>query len=41
MTELFFVRHAQPVANWDDDRTRPLTDEGLKDTDKVLVFFVL
>lgn len=39
MTKIFFVRHAQPEHSWNDDRTRPLTDEGLKDTLKVLNFF--
>lgn len=31
MTGLFFVRHAQPDVNWEDDRTRPLTHIGLED----------
>lgn len=39
MTKLFFVRHAQPEHAWDNDRTRPLTDEGIIDTTKVLDFF--
>lgn len=39
MTKVFFVRHAQPEHMWDDDRTRPLTDDGLNDTAKVLEFF--
>ena len=28
VTEVCFVRHAQPEHMWEDDRTRPLTDEG-------------
>ena len=39
MTQLFFVRHAEPQHSWKDDRTRPLTDEGMRDTDRVLEFF--
>lgn len=23
MTKVYFVRHAQPEHNWEDDRTRP------------------
>ena len=38
MTKLFFVRHAQPEHVWDNDRTRPLTDEGTTDAAKVLDF---
>lgn len=36
MTRIYFVRHAQPVHSHTDDRTRPLTDEGLRDTHLVL-----
>jgi len=36
MTRIYFVRHAQPVHSHADDRTRPLTDEGLRDTQLVL-----
>ena len=36
MTKIFFVRHAQPEYNHADDRTRPLTEEGLVDT-KIVV----
>lgn len=35
MTSIFFVRHAQPDIAWEDDRTRPLTDVGLKDSKTV------
>jgi len=35
MTSLYFVRHAQPVHGWEDDRTRPLTEEGFADSGKV------
>lgn len=37
-TKVYFVRHAQPEHMWEDDRTRPLTDEGKKDTKIVLDF---
>ena len=36
MTKIFFVRYAQPAHSWSDDRTRPLTEEGLRDTNIVL-----
>ncbi len=32
VTRIFFVRHAQPEHTWEDDRTRPLTEEGKKDS---------
>ncbi len=35
MTRVYFVRHAQPDSNITDDRTRPLTEEGMRDTKKV------
>lgn len=35
MTRIYFVRHALPEHNWKDDRTRPLTVEGLADSLKV------
>ena len=35
MTKIFFVRHCKPDSSWHDDRTRPLTQEGLEDTLKV------
>ena len=31
-TRIYFVRHALPVQEHADDRTRPLTDEGLADS---------
>lgn len=34
MTSLYFVRHAQPIHSWEDDRTRPLTSEGIMDSKK-------
>lgn len=37
-TNIFFVRHAQPDFVWKDDRTRPLTKEGIEDTKKILDF---
>ena len=38
MTKVYFVRHAQPERNWKEDRTRPLTEEGKKDSVVVLEF---
>ena len=31
MTSMFFVRHARPNYSWEDDRTRPLSAEGIAD----------
>ena len=39
MTTLFFVRHAQPDHSWEDDRSRPLTDEGKVDSEKLINYF--
>lgn len=36
MTRVFFVRHAQPLHEHSDDRTRPLTEEGVKDSSIVI-----
>lgn len=38
MTKVYFVRHAQPKHDWKDDRTRPLTEEGKKDSAIVYEF---
>lgn len=38
MTNVYFVRHAQPEHGWEDDRTRPLTQEGKRDCHIVLEF---
>lgn len=35
MTSIYFVRHAQPDRNVHDDRTRPLSEEGLRDSQAV------
>lgn len=35
MTHIYFVRHALPEHNWEDDRTRPLSEEGKDDSKKV------
>lgn len=35
MTEIYFVRHAQPDHHWKEDRTRPLTAEGIQDAGEV------
>ncbi len=32
MTRIYFVRHAQPEYSWEDDRTRPLSEEGVRDS---------
>ncbi len=32
MTRVYFVRHAQPEHDHMDDRTRPLTAEGVTDS---------
>ena len=40
MTRVYFVRHAQPEHDWEnEDRTRPLTEEGKKDSVVVLEDF--
>jgi len=38
MTSIYFVRHSQPEHSWEDDRTRPLTQEGTEDSQKVTEF---
>ena len=38
MTKIYFVRHAQPEHAWEDDKTRPLTGEGKKDSAIVFEF---
>lgn len=38
MTRVYFVRHAQPDHDWEEDRTRPLTEEGRKDSAMVVEF---
>ena len=35
MTTIYFVRHAQPEYSWKDDKTRPLTGEGIADSERV------
>lgn len=35
MTSIYFVRHAQPEYEWEEDLTRPLTAEGARDSEKV------
>jgi 2,3-bisphosphoglycerate-dependent phosphoglycerate mutase len=35
MTKIYFVRHAQPVHDWKENSTRPLTKEGVEDSKKV------
>lgn len=36
MTSIYFVRHAQPNHDWGNDRTRPLTKEGMTDSKEVV-----
>jgi len=36
LTKVYFVRHAQPLHSFADDRTRPLTEEGYFDAKVVL-----
>lgn len=38
MTRIYFVRHAQPKKIWQDERTRPLTEEGKADSKAVFDF---
>lgn len=38
MIKIYFVRHAQSESPWDYDPTRPLSEEGKKDTKAVLEF---
>ncbi|WP_099468737.1 histidine phosphatase family protein [Konateibacter massiliensis] len=40
MIKVFFVRHAQPEYDWEDDRTRPLTKEGKIDALSVKNFLM-
>jgi len=40
LTKVYFVRHAQPLHSFADDRTRPLTDEGYSDAKVVLDFLM-
>ncbi len=35
MTHIYFVRHAQPDFGWTNDKSRPLTEEGHRDSKKV------
>ena len=38
MTNIYFVRHAEPVHSWKDDRTRPLSPEGELNCNEVAEF---
>lgn len=40
MLKIFFVRHAQPEHDWEDERTRPLTQEGKIDSRSVMRFLI-
>ena len=35
MTTIYFVRHCKPDSSWQDNRTRPLTQEGVEDSFEV------
>lgn len=39
MTRIYFVRHCEPDHSWEDDRTRPLTKEGIQDSNKLIEYF--
>ena len=39
MTMIYFVRHAEPVHSWKEDRSRPLTEEGVIDSKAVADYF--
>lgn len=39
MTSIYFIRHAQPDHDWEEDGTRPLSDEGMNDSKRVTEFF--
>lgn len=39
MTKIYFVRHAQPEFSHHEDKTRPLTKEGHRDSEEVTEFF--
>ena len=39
MTEIYLVRHAKPDHGWEEDETRPLTEEGMADARIVMDFF--
>lgn len=38
MTSIYFIRHAQPDHGWEEDRNRPLSDDGSEDSKKVTEF---
>lgn len=40
MTKVYFVRHAKPDFSIQDDLTRPLTEEGMKDSKNVTRFLL-
>ena len=35
MTRVYFVRHAQPEHEWEEDRTRPLTETSIVIQDSI------
>lgn len=39
ITTVYFVRHAEPAHGHKEDKTRPLTPDGLSDSEKVTEFF--
>ena len=40
MTKVYFVRHAKPDFRVEDDKMRPLTEQGVKDCKKVTEFLL-
>ena len=40
MTHIYFVRHAQPDFTVHDDRSRPLTEQGLRDREQATSFLL-
>lgn len=39
MITVYFIRHAEPIHSWKDDRTRPLTPDGSLDSIKLPSLF--
>ena len=39
ITHVYFVRHAEPRRDWEDDETRSLTGRGMRGAEEVTAFF--
>jgi len=39
LTRIYFVRHAEPRRDWEDDETRALTGRGMRGAEEVTKFF--